>query len=188
MKRIIALIVLVVVLATTASAHTRTNYLQNMIDACVSGDYEAGCAAAEKRSEKIDEMGLPYAKVSFDDLYWLSRLVYAEVGADWMDDELQQQVASVVLNRRDSEVYADTIYDVIFEQVNGVYQYEPAYNGGIYVNPNYRAVENALSVLINGSVFDKAVLTQSPWIYGTCHATYNDPVMGSVIYFCELEF
>ena len=187
MKKLFFLIVLAVVLPVTASAHTGTNYMQDMIDAAVSGDYEAGVEAAESRNQKIDTMGLGYAKIDFDDLYWLSRLVHAEVGADWMPDELQQQVASVVINRVASDYYADTVYDVIFEQVNGVYQYQPACSGAIYNNPNERAVLNALRVLEHGSVFDASVVTQSPWIYGTLHATYIDPVLGSVIYFCEIS-
>lgn len=187
MKRLILLLILAVVLAAPVSAHTRTNYLEDMIEAAVSGDYEAGVEAAEQRNAKIDEMGLGYTKIDFDALYWLSRLVYAEVGADWMPDELQQQVASVVVNRVESDYYADTVYDVIFETIGGVYQYEPAYNGGIYCSPNRRAVENALYVLEHGSVFEPEVMTQSPWIYGTLHETYRDPVLGSVIYFCEIE-
>ena len=186
MKKLILLLTLAVVLTVTASAHTRTNYLDDMINAAISGDYAAGVEAAERRNSKIDDMGLAYAKIDFDDLYWLSRLVYAEVGADWMPDELQRQVASVVVNRTKSEYYADSIKDVIFETVGGVYQYEPAYNGGIYNSPNERAVLNALYVLEHGSVFDVAVVTQSPWIYGPLHATYKDPYMVSVIYFCEI--
>lgn len=187
MKKLILLLTLAVVLTVTASAHTRTNYLQDMIDAAVSGDYEAGLEAAESRNQKIDTMGLGFAKIDFDDLYWLSRLVHAEVGADWMSDELQQQVASVVVNRKASDYYADTIHDVIFEQIGGVYQYQPAANGGIYNNPSERAVKNALHVLTHGSVFDAEVVTQSPWIYGTLHETYVDPYMGTVIYFCEIN-
>ena len=187
MKKLFFLIVLAVVLTVTASAHTGTNYMQDMIDAAVSGDYEAGVEAAESRNRKIDTMGLGYAKIDFDDLYWLSRLVHAEVGADWMTDELQQQVASVVVNRKASEYYADTIKDVIFEQIDGTYQYQPAYSGAIYNNPSERAVLNALHVLTHGSVFDTSIVTQSPWIYGTLHATYRDPILGSVIYFCAID-
>lgn len=187
MKKLILLFALTVALTATVNAHADTDYMQLMIDAAVSGDYEAGCEAAESRNAKIDAMGLDYAKIDFDDLYWLSRLIYAEVGADWMPDELQQQVASVVINRVASDCYADTVYDVIFEQIDGVYQYQPAYSGSIHNSPDERAVKNALYVLTNGSVFADGVVTQSLWIYGTLHATYIDPVLGSVIYFCETE-
>lgn len=188
MKKLILLFILAAMLTVTVSAHTSTNYLQDMIDAAVSGDYEAGVEAAEMRNAKIDAMGLGYAKIDFDDLYWLSCLVHAEVGADWMTDELQQQVASVVVNRKNHEYYADTIYEVIFEQIDGVYQYQPAYSGTIYNYPSERAVMNALYVLAYGSVFDKEVVTQSPWIYGELHETYVDPVLGSVIYFCAINW
>ena len=157
-------------------------YIDKMVEATVYGKYRAGVRASKRYNSMTDSY-----KIDFDDIYWLSRLVYAEVGADWMPDELQHQVASVVLNRVAHDYYADTVKDVIFEKINGVYQYQPARSGSIKRNPNERAVRNALYVLINGSVFDDSVLTQGPYIYGDIHAVYRDPILGSVIYFCEIS-
>ena len=70
------------------------------------------------------------------DLYWLSRVVYAEAGNQSIDG--QAAVADVVLNRVASEAFADqnSVYDVIFAKN----QFEVVANGMIYMEPSESAV------------------------------------------------
>ncbi len=69
---------------------------------------------------------------SDDDLYWLSRIVNAESQGESMKGKIA--VANVVLNRVKSNLYANNIYDVIFDRNYGV-QFTPILNGTIYHKP-----------------------------------------------------
>lgn len=69
---------------------------------------------------------------SDEDLYWLSRIVHAESQGESMIGKIA--VANVVLNRVESNLYADTIYEVIFDTNYGV-QFTPILNGTIYQKP-----------------------------------------------------
>ena len=80
-----------------------------------------------------------------NDLYWLSRFIYAEAG----DEDLDTQVAlaQLVLNRVDSELYAeDNIYDVIFSKN----QFDAVINGMIYMTPDEQA-EVAAKLALEGA-------------------------------------
>lgn len=66
------------------------------------------------------------------DLYWLSRIVNAESQGESMIGKIA--VANVVLNRVNSSLYPDTIYDVVFDTKYGV-QFSPILNGTIYNTP-----------------------------------------------------
>ncbi|MBO5930412.1 MAG: cell wall hydrolase [Clostridia bacterium] len=67
-----------------------------------------------------------------DDLYWLSRIVNAESQGESMIGKIA--VANVVLNRVRSNLYANNIYEVIFDRNYGV-QFTPIINGTIYHKP-----------------------------------------------------
>lgn len=70
------------------------------------------------------------------DLYWLSRVIYAEAGNQSLEGQIA--VGNVVLNRVASEEFdgQDTIYDVIFAKN----QFEVVANGMIYMEPSESAV------------------------------------------------
>ncbi|MTI68556.1 MAG: LysM peptidoglycan-binding domain-containing protein [Firmicutes bacterium] len=74
------------------------------------------------------------------DLYWLSRIVHAEASAEPFEGKLA--VANVILNRKKSPDFPNTIKGVIFDTKYG-YQYTPAYNGTIYNNPSSESVQAA---------------------------------------------
>lgn len=80
-----------------------------------------------------------------EDLYWLAKIVYAEAFYD--EDEGQQAVANVVLNRVDHPDFPDTIYDVIWQRTGKTWQFSPCGDGGINREPDERAIENARIVL-----------------------------------------
>ena len=83
----------------------------------------------------------PYTE---DELYWMSRIIYAESGGEPLLGKLA--VGTVVLNRVASPEFPDTIYGVIFDRKWGV-QFTPAYNGMIYKEPNQESILAAKMVL-----------------------------------------
>ena len=79
-----------------------------------------------------------------DDLFWLSRIIFSESGAEVLDGQIG--VGNVVMNRISCENYPDTIYDVIFDTQFGI-QFSPIANGAIYKTPSDQSVIAAKLVL-----------------------------------------
>jgi len=125
----------------------------------------------------------PGADYNAEDLYWLSRIISAESGAEPMEGQIA--VGNVVLNRVASDEFPNTIPGVIFDRVDAV-QFEPVENGTVYNTPTARSVEAAKRVLNGESTIGKAMyfyapaLSQGVWInanrtyYKTigCHRFY----------------
>lgn len=78
------------------------------------------------------------------DSYLLAKIVMAE--AEGCSIKCKERVILVVLNRVWDDRFPDTIYDVIHENYNGIYQFTPTQDGRWdRVEPNeecYQAVEN----------------------------------------------
>lgn len=102
---------------------------------------------------RIDSTGKPIeASAQFyneDDLYWLSRIIYAEAGGECFDGMIA--VGNVVLNRVESKDFPDTVYDVVFDNSCGI-QFSPAYYGSIYCTPSEDAVKAAMLALDGANV------------------------------------
>lgn len=102
-----------------------------------------------------------------DEIIWLARIVEAESKGEPYAGKLG--VANVILNRRDSKSYPNSIYGVIFDKKYGV-QFEPTMNGTIYNTPSSQSViaaKNALEGSNNiGSClyFLNPVIARSSWI------------------------
>ncbi len=123
-----------------------------------------------------------YGKYTEEDLYWLSRVINAEAGSEWLKDTFQQDVGSVVLNRTQDSRYPDSIKDVIFQKG----QYECVSNGSIYKEPSAKSIANAKYILEKGSTLPKGVVGQSQFVQGEIHSTYFDPILGTTTYFCYM--
>ncbi len=67
-------------------------------------------------------------------VYWLSRIIYSESGGEPLAGQIA--VGNVVLNRVKSDMYPDTIYDVIFAPN----QFGPAVTGAINRTPSEMSV------------------------------------------------
>ena len=119
---------------------------------------------------------------SEEDLYWLSRVINAEAGSEWLADSFQQDVGSVVLNRTKDARYPNAIKDVIFQKG----QYECVQNGKIYDEPNAKSIANAKNILRNGSTLPSGVVGQSQFVQGEIYSKYFDPVLGTTTYFCYM--
>ena len=80
------------------------------------------------------------ASYNSDEVYWLSRIIYAEAGGESFEGQVA--VGNVILNRVKSPDFPNTIYGVIFDRNFGV-QFTPTANGTIYNTPSEESVEAA---------------------------------------------
>ncbi|MCF8568295.1 cell wall hydrolase [Alicyclobacillus tolerans] len=98
------------------------------------------------------QLALPQSNSSYDtpgNLYWMGQVINAEAGGQ----SLQAQIAvgDVILHRMESGQWGgNTVYDVVFDQSNGVYQFTSVQNGYIYSTPNASSIQAAQDVLQNG--------------------------------------
>ena len=120
----------------------------------------------------------PYSPQDLDEL---ARIIYAEAGSDWIPDEIQLYVGSVVLNRVAHRLYPDNIHDVLYQKN----QYGPIKHGTFDVTvADERAIANAKWLLEHGSILPANVVFQSNSIQGDgIYYTYSDPYLGNS-YFC----
>jgi len=109
----------------------------------------------------------PAADYNARDLYWLSRVIYAESGAEPLEG--QSAVGNVVLNRVASEEFPNTVPAVVFDRKDGV-QFEPVENGTVYRAPTAKSTEAAIRVLEGENTIGAAMyfyapaLSQGIWI------------------------
>ncbi|GKX30655.1 hypothetical protein SH1V18_31350 [Vallitalea longa] len=89
----------------------------------------------------------PSAKYTSEDLYWLSRIVEAEAVGEPYSGKLA--VANVIINRKKSSEYPNTIKSVIFDKKYGI-QFSPVADGNIYNKPTQESINAAISAL-NGN-------------------------------------
>lgn len=74
---------------------------------------------------------------SQEELYWLSRIIYAETRDQPMAGLIG--VGNVVYNRIASDDFPDTVFDVIFDHKHTV-QFDPAADGSVLGDPDERSV------------------------------------------------
>ena len=94
-----------------------------------------------------------------DEVYWLSRIIYAESGAEPLRGQLA--VGSVVMNRLAAAQYPNTIYGVIFDRKWGV-QFTPTANGAIYKTPSAESIIAAKMILDGCRISDDALYFLDP--------------------------
>ena len=138
---------------------------------------------AEEILEAMAQAEAPEAAYTQADLDLLSRLIYAEAGCTWIPDWVQRMVGSVVLNRVESQYYPDTIREVIYQPG----QYAPTWDGSLQKTPDARTIENARYLLEHGSICPENVVGQNSIITGSgVYTSYQDPILGTTVYFCYL--
>ncbi|WP_352418931.1 cell wall hydrolase [Proteiniborus sp.] len=79
------------------------------------------------------------------DLYWLSRIIQAEAGAEPYKGKVA--VGNVILNRVASNSFPNTIKNVIFEYYKGIPQFSPVADGTIYNTPSEESIQAAKDAL-----------------------------------------
>ena len=155
-------------------------YLSEMGKAAVSGDQAAGQEAERNRNALIDLNGGMEEKISFDDLYLLSKLICAEAGSDWLSDDFRLCVGEVVLNRVASPEFPDTIYEVVYQKG----QYASAATAAFYsLVPSQACVDVALRLLQGERMMAPSVVFQSDHEQGEIFSIYKDRRLGTT-FFC----
>ncbi len=89
-----------------------------------------------------------------NDLYWLSRIIFAEAGGESFDGMVA--VGNVILNRVAHRSYPNTVKGVIFDRRHGI-QFTPAATGSIYRTPSAAAID-AAKVCLEGYTLSDDIL------------------------------
>lgn len=117
------------------------------------------------RSVTLENTGqLPESGDKFynaDDLYWLSRIISAEAKGEGLYGQIA--VGNVVLNRKASSSYPNTIYGVIFDRKYGT-QFSPVSFGTIYQTPTASSIIAAKICLEGYSISDEILFFMNPKI------------------------
>jgi spore germination cell wall hydrolase CwlJ-like protein len=108
---------------------------------------------------------IPYTESDVD---LLARLIYAE--AQGQPYKAEEAVGAVVVNRVQSSAWPNTISDVIYQRINGYYQFTPAANGWINKPASAEARQAALDSLngydpTNGAQFYFDDSTTNTWLW-----------------------
>ena len=107
-----------------------------------------------------------------DDLYWLARIISAEARGESLEGKIA--VGNVVLNRRASKNYPNTIYGVIFDRKGGT-QFSPVAYGTIYQTPTEESVIAAKICLEGYSVSNRILFFMNPSIATNNWISKNRP-------------
>lgn len=152
------------------------DYLSLMVDAAATGDLEAGHLAEYSRNRQIDEEESGEIKVSFDDLYLLSRLIQTEAGSYWVTDEYRLCVGEVVMNRVASPEYPDSLEAVIYQES----AYPEACTASFQDNciPSRPCIHAALDLLLGQRMMAPQVVLQSHHELEDVYAVYYDRILG----------
>lgn len=108
---------------------------------------------------------IPYTDSDID---LLARLIYAEAQSE--PYKAQVAVGAVVVNRVQSSAWPNTVRDVIYQRVNGYYQFTPVLNGWINKPASAQARQAAIDALkgydpTNGAQFYFDDSTTNTWLW-----------------------
>lgn len=95
-----------------------------------------------------------------EDLYWLSRIVESEAPQEPYEGKLA--VANVVINRKDSSGFPNSIKDVIFDTAGGFYQFSPVLDGSIYNTPSEESIQAAKEALEGNNNIGESLFFLNP--------------------------
>ncbi len=79
-----------------------------------------------------------------EEIFWLARIIHAEAGNQPIAGRIG--VGNVVMNRVASDLYPNTIFDVVFDS-DFVYQFEPVIRGTVYAEPDQLSTISAYLAL-----------------------------------------
>lgn len=120
---------------------------------CVEVDWDA-----DRRTVLLENTGKTLQNGSeyynSDDLYWLSRIISAESAGEPLLGKIA--VGNVVINRKASPSYPNSIYGVIFDRRGGT-QFSPVSFGTIYNKPTAESVL-AAKICLDGYSVDTGIL------------------------------
>lgn len=170
--------------AEQSSAPT-TGDLSLMLQAAVDGDAETGRAAAARRNKALDARGSLDARIDFDELFWLARLIAWEADSERIGMEWRMCIGEVVLNRVASPEFPGTVEEVVCQE--GAYAGTDGEDFLTAFTPDEDSVNAALALLRGERRLSPWVVWQSPRSLGARdYARYYDEEWG-VMYFCSSE-
>ena len=177
-----ALLTLALALPAAAEYSPQEDYMAAMLEAVCAGDYAAGSEAEARRSEKIERLALDYPQVDFEELWLLSKIIYAEAGSAWLDMDWKMAVGEVVLNRMASPEFPSTMREVL-EQPGQYYGKGSRYFESL--KPSAESVEAARRLLEGERVLcEPSVVFQSNYLLGSgVYLELRDRYLGST-YLC----
>lgn len=188
MKKVFSfLFILFFAISTQVVAHASfdpyTNYMNIMIQSAICGDITTGTAASNARFQKLSSLegfhGYPH--IFFEDLFLLSKIIYAEAGSYWLSDDWKMAVGEVVLNRVASPEFPNTIPDVIYQP--GQY-YSRGNRRFQNILPDERCVRLALRLLEGERHMTSSVVFQANFRQGSgVYTAFYDRYLGWT-YFC----
>lgn len=111
------------------------------------------------------------------DLYWLSRIIYAESNAEPLKGKIA--VGNVIYHRVESGSCPDTVYGVIFDRKYGV-QFTPVATGAIYNTPSSDSVLAAKLAMEEIDVVPGAMYFFNPRTAGNNWISKNRPYVGQI--------
>lgn len=110
------------------------------------GWFQATCQVVLSNDEIVVMKQQNVVNATEEEIKWLAKLIEAEASGEPLDGKIA--VGAVVLNRVQSELFPNTIKEVIFQKANGYYQFTPVANQIIYeIEPSsdsFLAAERAL--------------------------------------------
>ncbi|MGX8692788.1 MAG: cell wall hydrolase [Clostridia bacterium] len=185
MKRWFCLLLAALLLPCAAAAadyDPKQNYLDILFRAACCGDRDAGRAAAVCYNEWLDDRNSLAARLDFDELLWLAKLIEHEAGGSGIDLEWRMCVGEVVLNRAASPEFPDSIEEVIFQP--GQYAGVDSTAFRDLLDPDAASVEAALRLLQGDRLMEPSVVFQANFRQGGGeYLNFYDPAYGYT-YFC----
>lgn len=109
-----------------------------------------------------------------DSLYWLSHIINAESGNQPLEGKIA--VGNVVLNRVNSPLFPNTVYEVVFQRN----QFTPVSNGSIYREPNAESVIAAKLCLDGANTAGASLYFVNPYVAPNSWASRNRPYVATI--------
>ena len=136
-----------------------------------------GKTSTVKLVTKENYVGSASQSYSDDDFYWMARLISTASCDEPYAGKLM--VGNVVLNRKYSPEFPNSVYSVIFDRTNAV-QFTPTANGTIYNTPCDECEDAARAVLSGANRAGKALYFVNTDIATNSWVSDNRPVMAKV--------
>jgi len=103
-------------------------------------------------------------------MYWMEHVIHAEAGAESLAAQIA--VGDVIMHRLDAGGYGSTVHDVVFQVLDGHYQFTSVANGYIWSAPNASSIRAAQDVLWYGQdvapgamvFYNPAMTPASSWV------------------------
>lgn len=115
-----------------------------LISSPASAGVSSDMLLASQKTEMIEVES--HTCPSNEDVDELARLIFAEVGSDWIPDTCLYYCGATVLNRVEDEDYPNNQHDVIYQKG----QYQVSWTGAMNKTPTDRCYKIARNLLENG--------------------------------------